>query len=298
MLLLAILRFSRELLQIPTVRRDLEEPFWRALQPVYYQYRLQVFADEATDFSPVQLACMLAITHPVTGSFFGCGDFNQRLTRWGTRSASHVDWVDQRISVKGITVGYRQSKQLDELARAIVRPAGDGAHSAILPEDVDRDGVAPVLLEEGANIEMVCGWLAERLVEIERFVGQLPSTAVLVPAEDYVEPVASQLHEILSQQSVNVVGCREGRVIGQENDVRVFDAQHIKGLEFEAAFFLWVDKLAERYPDLFDKFLYVGATRAATYLGLTCTGKLPSRVAALAPLFSSDWKDVGERRRG
>ena len=74
--------------------------------------------------------------------------------------------------------------------------------------------------------------------------------------------------------------------------------QHIKGLEFEAAFFVGVDELAERYPDLFDKFLYVGATRAATYLGLTCTGKLPPRVAELAPLFSPDWKDVGEQRRG
>lgn len=298
MLLLAILRFSRELLQLATIRRDLEDPFWRALQPVYDQYRNQVLADEATDFSPVQLACMLAITHPVTRSFFGCGDFNQRLTRWGTRNASHVDWVDRRIRVKSVTVGYRQSKQLDELARAIVRVAGDGDHDAVLPEDVDRDGVAPVLQEDGADIGIVCGWLAERIVEIERFVGQLPSTAVLVPAEDHVEPVASQLHEILSEQNINVIACREGRMIGQENDVRVFDVQHIKGLEFEAAFFVGVDELAERYPDLFDKFLYVGATRAATYLGLTCAGKLPSRVAELSPMFSPDWKDVGEQRRG
>ena len=209
-----------------------------------------------------------------------------------------MDWVDRRISVERVTVGYRQSKQLDELAREILRVAGDGDHDAVLPEDVDRDAVAPVLREDAADIGVVCGWLAERIVEIERFVGQLPSTAVLVPAEDLVEPVASQLHEILSEQNTNVVGCTEGRVIGQENDVRVFDAQHIKGLEFEAAFFVGVDELAERYPDLFDKFLYVGATRAATYLGLTCAGKLPSRVAKLAPLFSPDWKEVGEQRRG
>ena len=298
MLLLAVLRFARDFLQLATVRRDLEDPFWRALQPVYDQYRNQVLADEATDFSPVQLACMLSITHPVTRSFFGCGDFNQRLTRWGTRNASHMDWVDRRISIESVTVGYRQSKQLDGLARAIVRVAGDGHHDAVLPEDVDRDGVAPVLREDGADINVVCGWLAERIVEIERFVGQLPSTAILVPAEDHVGPVASQLHEILSEQNINVVGCQEGRVIGQENDVRVFDAQHIKGLEFEAAFFVGVDELAERYPDLFDKFLYVGATRAATYLGVTCAGKLPSRVAELAPLFSPDWKDIGEQRRG
>ena len=298
MLLLAVLRFARELLQIATVRRNLEDPFWRALQPIYNQYKNQVLADEATDFSPVQLACMLSITHPVTRSFFGCGDFNQRLTRWGTRNASHMEWVDRRISTRRVTVGYRQSKQLDELARAIVRVAGDGKHDIVLPDDVNRDGVAPVLREDAADIDVVCSWLADRIVEIERFVGQLPSTAVLVPAEDHVEEVASQLREILSDQNINVVGCRDGRVIGQENDIRVFDAQHIKGLEFEAAFFVGVDELAERYPDLFDKFLYVGATRAATYLGLTCGDKLPSRVTELAPLFAPNWKDVADSREG
>ncbi|MDE0450933.1 MAG: ATP-binding domain-containing protein, partial [Gammaproteobacteria bacterium] len=298
MLLLAVLRFARELLQLATVRRNLEDPFWRSLQPVYDQYRNQVLADEATDFSPVQLACMLAITQPVTQSFFACGDFNQRLTPWGTRNALQLDWVDQRIVTERVTFGYRQSKQLDEFAREVVRVAGDGDHDAVLPEDVDRDGVAPVLLEDAADIGVVCGWLAERIVEIERFVGQLPSTAVLVPSEGDVEPVALQLHEILSEQNINVIGCQEGGGIGQENDVRVFDAQHIKGLEFEAAFFVGVDELADRYPDLFDKFLYVGATRAATYLGLTSAGKLPSRIAELAALFSPDWRDVGEQRMG
>jgi len=32
--------------------------------------------------------------------------------------------------------------------------------------------------------------------------------------------------------------------MGNENDVRVFDIQHIKGLEFEAVFFVGVDRLA------------------------------------------------------
>ena len=294
MLLLAVLRFSQGLLQLAPVRRALEDPFWQPLQPVYDQYRNQVLADEATDFSPVQLACMLAITHPTTKSFFGCGDFNQRLTRWGTRNASHLGWVDQRIGVERITVGYRQSKQLDDLARAIVAVSSDGDHDAVLPEDVDRDGVAPVLKENGADLGVVCGWLAERIVEIERFVGELPSTAVFVPAEDHVERVAMQLHEVLSQQNIKVVPCPKGQVIGQENDVRVFDAQHIKGLEFEAAFFVGVDELEELYPDLFDKFLYVGATRAATYFGLTCAGTLPFRLGGLKPLLSQDWEDVGK----
>jgi DNA helicase IV len=51
--------------------------------------------------------------------------------------------------------------------------------------------------------------------------------------------------------------------------VRVFDVQHIKGLEFEAVLFVGLERLAQRYPDLFEKYLYVGATRAAMFFGMT-----------------------------
>ena len=292
MLLLSILRFSKQLLRLPAIRRDLDDPFWVALQPIHEQYKNQVVADEVTDFSPVQIACMVEIAHPLTQSFFACGDFNQRITSWGTRKASELRWADQRISLEKVTIGYRQSKQLNELARAIVKLGKEGKHDVVLPEDADREGVAAVLLEGAPNIESVCSWLAKRVVEIERFVGQLPSIAVLVPEEEQVGPLAESLGQALYEQNVNVVACRDGQVIGRENDIRVFDAQHIKGLEFEAAFFVDVDCLATLYPDLFDKFLYVGVTRAAMYLGITCGGKLPSRMESLRKLFAPDWKDV------
>lgn len=56
----------------------------------------------------------------------------------------------------------------------------------------------------------------------------------------------------------------------RESNVRVFDIQHIKGMEFEAVFFVSIDQLATLHPALFDKYLYVGITRAATYLDVTC----------------------------
>ena len=72
--------------------------------------------------------------------------------------------------------------------------------------------------------------------------------------------------------------------------MRVFDVQHIKGLEFEAVFFLGIDMLAERAPALFDRYLYVGTTRAATYLGVHCEGDLPHVLQSLEPQFCSNWK--------
>ena len=72
--------------------------------------------------------------------------------------------------------------------------------------------------------------------------------------------------------------------------IRVFNVQHIKGLEFEAVFFIGIDRLAQNYPDLFGNYLYVGATRAATYLGVTCEQELPANMIELKDTFGQLWE--------
>jgi superfamily I DNA/RNA helicase len=91
---------------------------------------------------------------------------------------------------------------------------------------------------------------------------------------------------VLAERNLEAVACREGRVVGTESQIRVFDIQHIKGLEFEAVFFVGVDTLAARHEDLFEKYLFVGITRAATYLGLTCDRTLPRVLEPLRPHLS------------
>ena len=291
MLLLSILKASTTLLASIEVRRNLQDPFWSALQPIHDLYRNQIFADEATDFSPVQLGCMSALSHPATRSFFACGDFNQRLSEWGARSVAEIAWAHSGIAIERVTIGYRQSRELNEFARKIVRIREGTDYDILLPPHVDREGVPPVLAENMRSNADVGIWLANRVTEIESFVGQLPSIAILVPEEDQVIPVATALGESLAEQNVKVVPCSNGQVIGQDSDIRVFDAQHIKGLEFEAVFFKDIDRLADVYPDLFDKFLYVGATRAATYLGLTCSSTLPGTISDLRSMFAQKWSE-------
>lgn len=289
MLLLSILKGARSLLSLRDVQRNMQSSFWAVLQPVQESFRNQIFADEATDFSPVQLACMSALSQPSIHSFFACGDFNQRLTSWGTRSASEIAWADSRIGIKRVTIGYRHSRELNEFAREIVRIGGGTDYEVVLPQHANREGVPPVLAENMRNDREISTWFAGRVMEIESFIGQVPSIAILVPKEDQVEPIATALRDKLAEQNINVVACPNGQVIGQDNDIRVFDVQHIKGLEFEVVFFVDVDRLAGVYPDLFDKFLYVGATRAATYLGLTCSDSLPSAISGLRSMFSTKW---------
>ncbi len=291
--LLAILRAAGDLISRPNVLRDIDSPAWSALQPILGHYRNQVLVDEATDFSPIQLACMAALAHPRLRSFFACGDFNQRLTTWGARSADEMKWVFADFDIKEITVSYRQSKQLNDLARAMIRAVGGTEQNVSLPAHVDSGGVAPALLEHATDTAIVVSWLADRIREIERFVGQLPSTAIFVNAEDDVAPVAEALNAALSEHNTQVIACREGQAVGQESNVRVFDIQHIKGLEFEAVFFVGIDQLAALHPALFDKYLYVGTTRAATYLGVTCDGALPPAIESLRAHFGQDWQAPG-----
>ncbi len=296
--LLAILRAAGDLISRPNVLRDIDSPAWSALQPILGHYRNQVLVDEATDFSPIQLACMAALAHPRLRSFFACGDFNQRLTTWGARSADEMKWVFADFDIKEITVSYRQSKQLNDLARAMIRAVGGTEQNVSLPAHVDSGGVAPALLEHATDTAIVVSWLANRIREIERFVGQLPSTAIFVNAEDDVAPVAEALNEALSEHNIQVIACREGQAVGQESNVRVFDIQHIKGLEFEAVFFVGIDQLAALHPALFDKYLYVGTTRAATYLGVTCDGALPPAIESLRAHFGLDWQAPGSLQAG
>lgn len=288
-ILLTTLKAGNELINRQAVLRAIDSPFWSPLKAVMACYRHQILVDEATDFSALQLACMNALAHPRTRSIFACGDFNQRLTTWGVRSHEALSWSLPSLEVHEISVAYRQSRQLNDLARDIIQAVGGTVQSVSLPAEVDSDVAAPVLLENCSG-QRTIEWLAARIADIERFVHQLPSIAVFVNSEAEVEPTAKALEAVLAEHNIPVMACREGQAVGQESSVRVFDIQHIKGLEFEAVFFLGVDRLAQLQPELFDKYIYVGTTRAAAYLGLACEGTLPAQLAQIRPHFVADWK--------
>jgi DNA helicase IV len=284
-----MLRNSRALLDQTWVRNDLEAPRFETLRRVADLFRTQVMVDEATDFSPLQLACMEALTSLQTRSFFACGDFNQRITATGIRSMAQLQWVSSRIKPEKINVVYRQSRLLNEFAGQLLAvQGGDLDALGELPPESTHDGVSPVLLE-GADQDAAAAWIAERIAEVERAVQTMPTIAVLVNSEAEVRPMARQLNACLEASNLKAVPCDDGQSLGEGTDVRVFDVQHIKGLEFEAVFFVGIDQLAEQKPELFDRFLYVGATRAATYLGLVCQANLPTKLNALRPQFGERW---------
>jgi superfamily I DNA/RNA helicase len=267
--------------------RRLPDAPW--LESISGRYFMQLFVDEATDFSAVQLACMVELSHPKLRSWFACGDFRQRITGSGIKSHDEIEWIrrttDLRdLAVREITSEYRQSGRLRVLAQVlsgIEGPATQATSYVSAPEDP-----APLVIE-GISGEPLAIWLANRIVEVERLVGRLPSIAVFVDSEESIDPIVRSTATFLAERNLRIVGCRDGRDVGNSQEVRVFDIRHIKGLEFEAVFFVGIDLLAERMPDLFQRYIYVGVTRAATFLGITSRNLLPEKLEPIRPLLST-----------
>ena len=88
--------------------------------------------------------------------------FNQRITSWGSRSIDEMHWAFPRIEVRPIQVSYRHSRQLNQLATEIVRLCAGETVDVALPDDVDNEGVAPVLVSISRNaMTSSIGWRSE-----------------------------------------------------------------------------------------------------------------------------------------
>lgn len=163
-ILLTMMRGTNDLVQVMSVGgiRDTENLVSPILERLQCLYRTQVLVDEATDFSPIQLACMATMAQPGIQSFFACGDFNQRVTNWGIRSVEEMKWVVPDIDIRAISVAFRQTRQLHDLARQIVGLAGASAATVVLPDNVDNEGVSPVLRINIAEVrQLQTGWPIE-----------------------------------------------------------------------------------------------------------------------------------------
>jgi len=289
-LLLVMLRNARRLCQYDARRLSVATSHdW--LETIKSRYLMQVFVDEATDLSAVQLACTVELAHPKLRSWFASGDLRQRITANGIQDESEIAWLNRvegiNIDIRRIDIGYRQSQHLRDLSDALARLFEPSVETKTnTPRGGEEADVWP-LLEENLSESELAEWLAERIHEVDRAIGRLPSISVFVDGDDRIDPLLKATKSLLAERNIPIVGCKEGRVVGDAREVRIFDVQHIKGLEFEAVFFIGIDHLAERIPDLFHRFVYVGVTRAATFLGVTCERLLPKQLEPLRSHFAS-----------
>ncbi|MBD1204843.1 MAG: DNA helicase UvrD, partial [Rhodobacteraceae bacterium] len=199
------------------------------------------------------------------------------------------EWAVRGLEFHRVEIAYRQSKELRTFANQIVQLSGGDLFETTIEGPRVAEGYAPVVHVSKSGSEGQSLWIASRIVEIDTIHTELPSIAVFVPREDLVVPVAGELQQALQDTNIEVMPCLGGQVLGLDRHVRVFAVEHIKGLEFEAAFFHSLNDLAVNEPDLFDKYLYVGATRAATFLGLSCDGRLPGLLEQATQGMADRW---------
>jgi uncharacterized protein YifE (UPF0438 family) len=250
--------------------------------------QLIVAIDEATDFSAIELASMALLADPIRESVSVSGDLMQRLTTTGIMSWDELDLIAPIIPRFNLRRAYRQTDRLTRTANKLhVAFSGesDPATDPINPPQNDP----PVLAVQKASPAEAAQWIGSRIQEIfDLNGGKLPSIGVLVPSESEVDTFSTLLREVLYDSSIDVDASLKGQSLGTAAKVRVFCVDHIKGLEFESVFFCDIDRMAGHQPDLIDKFVYVGLSRARSFLGMTYRQALPAKLEVIRDELRTD----------
>lgn len=262
------------------------------LENIKSQYHTQIAVDEAADFSAVQLGCMFYLAHPTYQSVSFAGDLMQRVTRSGLNNWKECKFISEDLEEKELNISYRQTPALLSIAAQLYENV-IGQKPPFQSKYKDTYKTPSLLKFQSANGEKVGDWITQRVHEIyEINDSKLPSIAIFVPEEDDIETAYQIIHEKLNDISIDVEMCREGKILGTGSKIRIFSVQFIKGLEFEGVFFLDIDEIHNKMPDLLDKFLYVGLTRATTFLGVTYKTQFPERIQFIEDNFDSgDWSN-------
>lgn len=289
-ILFVALRIARESWGPNTARPPLESSLTARLVA---NFRTVVGIDEGADFSAVELACMRLLAHPRFDSVSIACDPMQRLTDTGIHHLDELGLLLPAPETHALNISYRQTPRLLKMASDLYRTAM--GHEAVFKSAYGDSANDPApLLANTTDQDTLVQWLAQRILEIYRACGnRLPSIAVLVPSDNDIGGVERRLRPLLEEHSIDITACFRGEALGTDARVRIFDIRYIKGLEFEAVFYLDLDVLAEQEPNLIDKYLYVGLTRARSFLGITVRKEFPSQLACVRAQFDTgDWRSL------
>lgn len=252
--------------------------------------RMKIFicVDEAADFSALEIACIEKLAKKNIGGVTLCGDLMQRVTEQGLKEWTDLEKISEKYEGHDLRISYRQSERLFAIAKDLyrhVRNVEPDFSSAFRKRIEDP----PPLLHRNSAESPTEKWLTERICEILALTNQhLPTTAILVPHQDDVEPLRKKLKPLLLENGLELEASNGGQALGDVARVRIFPVEFIKGLEFEAVFFVGLDSMAEIHRDLIDKYVYVGLSRARSFLGVTVERQFPQRLQCIAHHFAQE----------
>lgn len=288
------------------VYRNAKLPLPDALRKIRDARQYQVFVDEAPDFTILQLAAMACLTPPEARSLFCVGDFSQRRNANGIGGLDdlrhltpppldgdanqYLSVLSRPMTTTQLTRSYRQSDVMFDFAKAL-RAGGGAERDRNLAVHRPDESVVPQIAH-AHDVDAVALWIVDRLLEIADLLPDgLPSVAVFVAGDDYGRRLADALEDARYPAGLDVqaVFC-DGANAGEGHQIRVFDLEHVKGLEFEAAFVVNLDEMERRedWSATFQELLYVAATRAATFFGVTYSESEPTCLTPVRHLMATD----------
>jgi len=257
------------------------------LRSLLNRFRLIVTIDEATDFSPLELACMEMFALSEGGVTIS-GDLMQRVTETGLREWADMENICRSYKHNELNVSYRQTERLFNIARTLYKHATElePKFRSAYPQ---RPEDPPPLSFKSSKDSPAAQWLIDRICEIFTLGNNhLPTTAILVPTPADVEPLKTLLLPLLRTNGLELDASHGGQNLGDSARVRIFPVEYIKGLEFEAVFYVGLDRMAEIHKDLIDKYVYVGLSRARSFLGVVFERQFPVRLKCIEPHFQHD----------
>lgn len=241
-----------------------------------YSYH-KIIVDEATDFSPVQIKALAALS---PNGLLMCGDLMQRTTKFGTSNWQELQSLG--FFYKELLIGYRQNPHLLTVANQLynfVNHTQKHFISAFPPGDYPYPEYTGQV-----DFSQAIDFIIRKISSIYQ---QHPSISVFVPDAQTRRQYAQALQDGLP--FVTVRECENGQT-GLPNEIRIVTYDSIKGLEFEETFLVGLDQLDKA---LCDKFLYLALTRATRNLYIV--GDLPDILREAVGNFETYFKKAAAK---
>ena len=225
--------------------------------------------DEATDFCECDIYAIQSLLTTDYNSLTICGDMMQRLTKHGITNWSDIYYLVSNPLLVDMRTSYRQSSNLLDVASQLYSDTigEEPNYKPFMKSKKVPKPLAYISNDEYDKIE----WIERRIKEVYIAYGKvLPSIAIFLNNKQEIPQFVEQLKDtdFIADAGIDVVDGSAGNVLSNSNHIRVYPIDVVKGMEFDVVFFHNIDSTQED-TDLLKRYIYVGVSRAAFFLGVT-----------------------------
>lgn len=225
--------------------------------------------DEATDFCECDIYAMESLLTTDYSSLTISGDMMQRLTEYGITDWNDLDELVPSPKLVKMCTSYRQSTNLLNVARQLYADTigEEPNYKAYMKSTKVPKPLAYISDNEADKVD----WIEKRIKEVYIAYGKrLPSIAIFLNDKNAIPAFVEALKDtdFIYDTNIDVVDGSAGNVLASSNQIRVYPIDVVKGMEFDVVFFHNIDS-THNDSDLIKRYIYVGVSRAAFFLGIT-----------------------------